>query len=206
MIDSSEKHHFYVHNYKRLHGIYHGIKKRCYNEASPRYGDYGGRGIKMCDEWLDYHGGFEAFVDWSLNNGYSDELTIDRIDVDGDYSPGNCQWMTRKQQNQNKRTTIWVDYRGEHIPLMVLCEREGVSYDTVHDRMFKRGWDLERAINEPSARKKKSFSQICREHGMNPKVVSDRIRKLGWSEEKALNTPSLGLGANKKSYLSSKNT
>lgn len=186
--------------FKRLYGIYNGIKKRCYNKNEIRYRDYGARGIKMCDEWLDPYCGFDNFVDWALANGYKDDLTIDRIDVDGDYCPQNCRWLALKDQNQNKRTTIWVDYRGEHIQLRVLCEREGVSYDTVHDRLFKRGWNLEDAINKPSARLQKSLRAECLERGLNPGTIGCRIRQLGWSKERALNTPCVGRGANRKTY------
>lgn len=186
--------------YRRLYGIYNGIKKRCYNNRCSRYKDYGGRGISMCAEWLNRDNGFDSFVDWALANGYADDLTIDRIDVDGDYSPKNCRWCTLKEQNQNKRTTIWVDYRGEHIQLMELCERAAVSYDTVHDRLFKRGWDIEDAVNKPSDRERKSWRQMCKEHGINPATARDRVVKLGWTEDQALNTPCLGRGANQASY------
>lgn len=185
---------------KRLYGIYNGIKKRCYNEKSGRYMDYGGRGITMCAEWLDCDKGFDLFADWALANGYEDNLTIDRVDVDGDYSPQNCRWITLKEQSQNKRTTIWVDYRGEHIRLKELCKRAAVPYDTVHDRLFKRGWDIEDAVNKPSDRERKSWRQICKEHGINPCTARDRIVKLGWPEERALNTPCAGRGANKDTY------
>jgi len=180
-----------VYDNKRLYMIFNHMKRRCYSESSPRYKDYGGRGIKICAEWMDSQSGFDRFVDWALSNGYADDLTIDRIDVDGDYSPQNCAWETRKEQNNNKRETIWVEYRGERIQLKKLCEREGVKYDTVHNRYAVLGWDIERALHEPT-QLETSFAKKCREHGMSESVVRDRIRKLGWSEEEALNTPSAG--------------
>lgn len=197
--DRATKFRHNVYKNKRLYGIYNGIKKRCYNKNEPRYSDYGARGISMCDEWLSPHDGFDKFVDWALENGYADGLSIDRIDVDGDYSPTNCRWLTLQQQNRNKRETKWVDYRGEHIQLKVLCDRLKIKYDTVHDRIYKRGWSVERAIEEPS-QQENSLRSKCIERGLNYGTIRDRITKLGWSEERALNTPSKGRGANKKTY------
>lgn len=190
-------------DYPRLYGIFHGIKKRCYNKNEPRYKDYGGRGIKMCDEWLKSADGFDRFVDWALANGYTDEMSIDRVDVDGDYSPDNCRWFTLQQQSLNKRQTRWVDYKGEHIQLMTLCKRLGVSYDTVHNRIYDRGWPVEKAIETPS-QQENSFSKKCKAAGLNPATVHDRIYKLGWSEEEAFGIPTLGRAESFKTYKSRK--
>ena len=84
----------------RLYRIYHNMKSRCYNKNRERYKNYGGRGISVCDEWL---ADFKAFYDWSMANGYSDELQIDRIDVNGNYEPSNCRWVTVTDQANNKR-------------------------------------------------------------------------------------------------------
>lgn len=172
------------------------IKRRCLRETDARYDEYGGRGIKMCQEWLE---SFDNFADWALSHGYEEHLTIERIDVNGDYCPENCKWIPRKEQAFNKRQTIWVDYRGRHIQLMKLCDELGLKYDTIHNRVTKMGWDIERAINEPTHTDIKSLMEKCKERGLIYGVVRDRINKLGWSEEEALSTPT-GRGRYENQY------
>lgn len=88
----------------RLYHIWRTMKARCLSKTSNKYKNYGGRGIKVCDEWRD---NFQCFYDWSMANGYTDELTIDRIDVDGNYQPDNCQWITPGENSKK----AWEDRR-----------------------------------------------------------------------------------------------
>lgn len=99
----------YKYPNKRLYSIFKLMHRRCTDPNDIRYSSYGGRGIKICKEWEDY----DAFSEWALNNGYNSELTIDRIDVNGDYEPKNCRWITNQKQQNNRRNCHYIEYNGE---------------------------------------------------------------------------------------------
>ena len=114
----------------RIYSIFTNMKTRCYNPHSRSYKDYGARGIHICDEWANDYLSFEK---WALNNGYSDELTIERIDVNGDYCPNNCTWASSTQQQRNKRTTRRIGGTS----LRNYCTLHGINYKTFHSYLRK---------------------------------------------------------------------
>ena len=132
--------------YTRINSIYRKMKQRCLSPCDKRYSSYGGRGIKICDEWLGKDG-FNNFYKWAIESGYSDELTIDRIDVNGNYEPSNCRWATWKEQSRNTRKTIWITYKGETHMLKEWSEILNIPYERLRQRIGKLGWDIERAFN-----------------------------------------------------------
>jgi hypothetical protein len=169
------------------------MKGRCETPTNPAYPNYGGRGIMVCDEWHD----FQAFYDWAMENGYADDLSIERIDVDKGYSPDNCRWATMLEQARNKQTTVRVMCNGDEVPLKVACERLGLPYKAVHLRMTRYGMSYEEAVSTPFVDKSKSLKRRCEEAGMDYHMVYYRIHKCGWPEEKALTIPKLPHGANR---------
>lgn len=131
------KHHSHLQSGTRLYKIWQGMKKRCYCEHDCRYNNYGGRGIKVCDEWKN---DFAAFYEWALNTGYSEELTIDRIDVDGDYEPSNCRWADIKTQCNNRTSNINIKIGNSTRTLTEWCEIFNLNYSTVHRRYHRNGY------------------------------------------------------------------
>lgn len=130
---------------KRLYRIYNHIKDRCYRKNDPSYKWYGARNIKMCDEWLN---DFETFYNWSMNNGYTDNLTIDRIDVNSNYEPSNCRWVNMKTQCRNRTNNKYYTINGETRCLTEWCEILNLNYGTVQSRLLY-GWSIEKALLTP---------------------------------------------------------
>lgn len=141
----------------RLRRIYNGMMQRCYNESSESYDNYGGRGIIICPEWLNSR---ENFIDWSLSNGYAGNLTIDRINVNGNYEPPNCRWATMKEQANNRRPssewkkrkprklkTLTID--GQTKPIREWYAFYNTSEPAVRYRMNKLGMTFEQALKTP---------------------------------------------------------
>lgn len=128
---------------KRINIIYNGMKARCYNSNTPEYKNYGGRGIKICDEWLDNYWNFE---NWAINNGYKNNLSIDRINNDENYEPNNCRWATRIQQQNNTRNNKFVIYKGERKTIAEWSRIIGVSSSCLSYRL--KNWDIEKAFNK----------------------------------------------------------
>ena len=115
----------------KLYFVWIGIKGRCYNEKNKSFHNYGGRGIKMCPEWKH---DFTVFQNWALSNGYKEGLSIDRIDVNGDYCPENCRWATVKEQSRNRRDNIVIEHDGKKMILSDWAEYYGVDKMLVNQR------------------------------------------------------------------------
>lgn len=133
--------------YRKLARVWGGMHERCYGVTHRYYKDYGGRGIRICQEWMKY----EPFLEWSLANGYRLGLTIDRIDNDGDYSPDNCRWVTRTVNANNTRKNRFVSAFGDRKTLSEWARdsRCVVAYKCLHDRIVRLGWNAERALTKP---------------------------------------------------------
>lgn len=130
----------------RLHRIWVDMRKRCSNSNHWAYQRYGGRGIFVCDEWSN----FESFEQWSVRNGYSETLTLDRENNNGPYSPENCRWVSRKEQSRNRCSTILLEYKGECLPLSEWAEKLNMKYSTLYGRIYHYGWSIEKALSTDS--------------------------------------------------------
>jgi len=126
----------------RLHNIWIGARQRCRNPKNKGFPNYGGRGIRFDPSWDD----FVAFRDWSLANGYNADLELDRIDVDGPYSPDNCRWTTRRVNAQNTRRTLRIELDGKPIALSDLSALSGIHKNTLRHRIKNLGMSPEEAI------------------------------------------------------------
>jgi hypothetical protein len=141
----------------RLHRIWFAMVQRCANKDNKNFPNYGGRGITVCEEWLD----FLSFYKWANDNGYSDSLTIERTNNDGGYSPSNCVWATKKQQARNKRNVPTVEYRGELKTIVQLCEEHNIHRETFRSRIDS-GWTLEDALTKPVRKVRKPDSLVVK--------------------------------------------
>lgn len=134
----------------KLYEIWKSIKQRCLNTKNQSYHNYGGRGIKICNEWLN---DYNIFYNWSMENGYKEGLTIDRIDVNGNYEPSNCRWVTRLIQCNNTRVNRYVTINNETKTLADWCRYYKISYSLVVQREKKQNWNIVKAITTPVKRK-----------------------------------------------------
>lgn len=128
----------------RIYRIYHNMITRCTKKNNPGYERYGKRGIKVCDEWSS-ETGFSNFLEWSMNNGYSEELSIDRINNDGNYEPANCRWVTNDIQANNKSTSRFYELNGETKTVSQWSKRYNINYDNLINRLNK-GMSLKDAL------------------------------------------------------------
>lgn len=115
----------------RLYNIWKCMRQRCNNPNNPSYINYGGKGVKICEEWKEY----KNFRDWALSNGYQDHLSIDRINVDGNYEPNNCRWADKYTQMNNTTRNRFLDYHGKKRTMAQIARSLGVSYSTIQHRV-----------------------------------------------------------------------
>lgn len=128
----------------RIYRIWNNMKQRCQNPNIPQYKQYGARGIRVCEEWQQ----FEPFFQWATANGYTEHLSIDRINNDGDYAPDNCRWATSKEQAHNTRRSLHVTIGDESKTVEQLAAESGLNPKTIYKRYSngERGYDLIRPI------------------------------------------------------------
>lgn len=129
----------------RLYSIYENMKTRCYNPSHKLYPRYGGRGVRVCDEW---RANPDAFIRWSLSNGYSEELTLDRINSNGDYEPANCRWVDWLMQQNNRSDNRVLELYGREQTIAQWSREKGYSPHLIAQRLG-RGWTVEEAIETP---------------------------------------------------------
>lgn len=136
-----------THNlsYTRLCSIWRAMKVRCYSTKSKAYSNYGGRGIAVCDEWKN---NLEAFYSWAIAHGYDEHLTLDRIDVNGNYCPENCRWTDRKTQANNTRSNRVIEYDGKRLTIAQWSSETGIKPHTIRRRL-ELGWTIEKALKTP---------------------------------------------------------
>lgn len=186
-----------------------GMMRRCYHKENQNYNRYGGRGIKVCEEWHNP----AVFVEWAraTSGGKEDGISLDRIDNNKGYCPKNCKWSTRRQQSNNRRNTLVVKYNGETIPLSDLAREHNVNLGLLRARIFELGWDVEDALTvpkrgirkdrppkKPSANPPKkglvidgetrTVTDWCKVFGTNRDLALQRISR-GWDPVEAVKTP-----------------
>ena len=136
-----------IHGLANKHPLYltwKNMKKRCNYPSASEYKNYGGRGICVCEEWSN---SFQSFYDWAINNGWSRELTIDRIDTNGNYCPENCRWSTVETQMNNMTKNHYIEYNGDTYTLSTLAKHLDIPYNTVRYRLSNCKWSVEQLIN-----------------------------------------------------------
>lgn len=175
-------------SHTKLHQAWCSMIQRCKDENHHKYHRYGGRGIKVCDEWHTY----TNFRDWARSNGFANDLTIDRINNDGNYEPSNCRWTTGDVQKYNRSNNHLIEHKGETKALGQWATQYNINPETLRVRI-KSGWDIERALTYPN-RQKGKVPYEKRTYGKSPRPVvkmdlnGQQIETFRSVREAALNT------------------
>lgn len=164
-----------------LYSKYCSMKNRIHNPNYCHFHRYGGRGIKICDEWEN---SFEEFYKWAYENGYDDskkgyEQTLDRIDVDGNYEPSNCRWVTQKEQSINTSRTRYIDYKGCSIPISLFCEQNGITYEKFVTRRLsqKTAEQILEEWNELHSDKYMTIQEASKYYNVSVPTIRNWIKK-----------------------------
>lgn len=184
---------------EKLYHVWAGIKDRCNNPNNAKYQDYGGRGIKVYPEWNGSHD-YINFKNWALNNGYRNGLSIDRIDVNGNYEPNNCRWTTQKVQTRNMRNNINITYKGETHVLQDWAEILNINPNTLYSRIIILKWSIEDAFENHDTNNymnglNKANEKNKQEYENKRNMIISRIKQLVSS-----NTPNEIINIIKKEY------
>ena len=186
-------HGFARRGFKRIpeYPVWVGMRRRCNNPNDEKYPRYGGRGIKVCERWNS----FENFIE-DMGRRPGPEYSIDRIDNNGNYEPGNCRWATSKEQSRNTVQNRFLEFNDEVFCVTDWAIKVDITRGVLHSRL-ERGWTIEKALTTPLRKNNsrhefngvmKTISEWAEEYGINYDTLHDRLKR-GWSIEKALTTP-----------------
>ena len=185
--------HGFVH--EPLYKSWKRMIKRCYDENNASYCDYGKRGIQVCEEWRN---DYLSYKNWSLENGYKEDLSLDRINNDGNYEPINCRWADLITQANNKRNNVFIEYDGKRLTVSQWARFFGVKRSFLDKGIKRHGVEyfFSVKINEPKNKAKTieyngseyKIKDICKLVGIDRKTLSYRVNS-GWSDYDAINKP-----------------